>query len=48
VLGRLREIGYEGVEVASLGPDAADHFGEELTRAGLKGPRIQLISKLMR
>lgn len=36
VLGRLREIGYEGVEVASLGPDAADHFGEELTRAGLK------------
>jgi sugar phosphate isomerase/epimerase len=35
VLGRLREIGYEGVEVASLGPDAADHFGEELTRAGL-------------
>jgi hypothetical protein len=24
VLGRLREIGYEGVEVASLGPDAAD------------------------
>ena len=36
VLGRLREIGYEGVEVASLGPDAADHFSEELTRAGLK------------
>jgi sugar phosphate isomerase/epimerase len=36
VLGRLRAIGYEGVEVASLGPDAADHFGEELTRAGLK------------
>src|SRR5437016_13557419 len=33
VLGRLREIGYEGVEVASLGPDAADHFSEELTRA---------------
>jgi hypothetical protein len=42
VLGRLREIGYERVEVASLGPDAADHFGEEVTRAGLKGPRIQL------
>jgi sugar phosphate isomerase/epimerase len=36
VLGRLHEIGYEGVEVASLGPDAADHFGDELTRAGLK------------
>jgi sugar phosphate isomerase/epimerase len=35
VLGRLREIGYEGVEVASLGPDVADHFGEELARAGL-------------
>src|SRR2546422_11441667 len=33
VLGRLRETGYEGVEVASLGPDAADHFSEELTRA---------------
>jgi sugar phosphate isomerase/epimerase len=36
VLGRLREIGYEGVEVASLGPDAADHLGEELARTGIK------------
>jgi len=35
VLGRLRDIGYHGVEVASLGPDAAEHFGEELARAGL-------------
>jgi sugar phosphate isomerase/epimerase len=36
VLGRLREIGYEGVEVASLGHEVVDYFGEELTRAGLK------------
>jgi sugar phosphate isomerase/epimerase len=35
-LGGLREIGYEGVEVAGLGTDAADHFGDELARSGLK------------
>jgi sugar phosphate isomerase/epimerase len=35
VLGRLREIGYETVEVAGLGPRIIDRFGEELARAGL-------------
>src|SRR5437899_9707742 len=35
VLGRLREIGYEVVEVAGLGPRTIDQFGEELARAGL-------------
>jgi sugar phosphate isomerase/epimerase len=35
VLRRLREIGYETVEVAGLGPRTIDRFGEELARAGL-------------
>ncbi len=35
VLGRLREIGYQTVEVAGLGPRTVDRFGEELVRAGL-------------
>ncbi len=35
VLGRLREIGYETVEVAGLGPRTIDRFGEELARAGM-------------
>ncbi len=34
-LGRLREVGYAGVEVAGLGSDALEHFGDELQRAGL-------------
>jgi sugar phosphate isomerase/epimerase len=36
VLGRLREIGYESVEVAGLGEAVVDRFGEELRRSGLK------------
>jgi sugar phosphate isomerase/epimerase len=35
VLARLREIGYETVEVAGLGPKTVDRFGEEMRRAGL-------------
>ncbi|HKW58308.1 MAG TPA: sugar phosphate isomerase/epimerase [Candidatus Dormibacteraeota bacterium] len=35
VLGRLREIGYRAVEVAGLGPNTVDRFGEELRRADL-------------
>lgn len=35
VLGRLREIGYAGVEVAGLAPTVAERFGEELQRSGL-------------
>ena len=35
VLGRIREIGYQTVEVAGLGPRTIDRFGEELARAGL-------------
>ena len=35
VLGRLREIGYVGVEVAGLGSSAAERFGQELQRAEL-------------
>ena len=35
VLGRIREIGYQTVEVAGLGPPTIDRFGEELARAGL-------------
>jgi sugar phosphate isomerase/epimerase len=36
VLGRLREIGYESVEVAGLGDGVVERFGEELRRSGLK------------
>ena len=36
ILGRIREIGYEAVEVAGLGPKIVDRFGEEMRRAGLK------------
>jgi sugar phosphate isomerase/epimerase len=36
VLGRLREIGYESVEVAGLGDAVVDRFGAELRRSGLK------------
>jgi sugar phosphate isomerase/epimerase len=35
VLARLREMGYETVEVAGLGPKTVDRFGEEMRRAGL-------------
>lgn len=35
VLGRLRDIGYAGVEVAGLGAAVVEHFGRELQRAGL-------------
>ena len=35
VLGRLREIGYEAVEVAGLTPSVADRLDAELERAGL-------------
>jgi sugar phosphate isomerase/epimerase len=35
VLGRLREIGYVGVEVAGLGSSTAERFGQELQSAGL-------------
>lgn len=35
VLGRLREIGYEAVEVAGLGPKTVGRFGAELKRSGL-------------
>lgn len=35
VLGRLREIGYEAVEVAGLGPKTAERFAAERARAGL-------------
>jgi sugar phosphate isomerase/epimerase len=35
ILERLREIGYEAVEVAGLEPATAEGFGEELRRAGL-------------
>ena len=35
VLTRLREIGYAAVEVAGLGPKAADKLGRELKSAGL-------------
>ena len=35
ILGRLREIGYRGVEVAGLGPKTVQRFGEELSRSGL-------------
>ena len=35
VLTRLREIGYTAVEVAGLGPKAADKLGSELRSAGL-------------
>jgi sugar phosphate isomerase/epimerase len=35
VLARLREIGYDTVEVAGLGPKAVERFGEEMRRAGL-------------
>ena len=35
VLGRLREIGYRAVEVASLGPKTTGRFGQELARADL-------------
>jgi sugar phosphate isomerase/epimerase len=36
ILGRIREIGYEAVEVAGLGTKTVDRFGEEMRRAGLK------------
>jgi sugar phosphate isomerase/epimerase len=36
VLGRIREIGYQSVEVAGLGDGVAGRFGEELRRSGLK------------
>jgi len=36
VLGRLREIGYESVEVAGLGDGVVERFGDELRRSGLK------------
>jgi sugar phosphate isomerase/epimerase len=36
VLGRVREIGYETVEVAGLGPRTVDRFGDEMRRAGLR------------
>jgi sugar phosphate isomerase/epimerase len=36
VLARLREIGYEAVEVAGLGPRVVDRFGDELRRSGMK------------
>jgi sugar phosphate isomerase/epimerase len=35
VLGRLREIGYQAVEVAGLGPRVHEGFAAELARAGL-------------
>ena len=35
VLGRLRQIGYEAVEVAGLGPGVPEHFDVDLRRAGL-------------
>jgi len=35
VLARLREIGYEAVEVAGLGAGVPDRFGDELRRSGL-------------
>ena len=35
ILGRIREIGYEAVEVAGLGPKTVDRFGDELRRSGL-------------
>jgi sugar phosphate isomerase/epimerase len=35
VLGRLREIGYHAVEVAGLGPNTTERFGQELARADL-------------
>ena len=35
VLARLREIGYQAVEVAGLGPRVIGSFGEELRRSGL-------------
>ncbi len=35
VLGRLREIGYAAVEVAGLGPRAAEKLGRELKSAGV-------------
>ena len=42
VLGRLREIGYETVEVAGLGPATVDRFGEELARAGLNACAVHV------
>jgi sugar phosphate isomerase/epimerase len=35
VLGRLREIGYDAVEVAGLGPITSERFAQELARADL-------------
>lgn len=35
LLRRIREIGYDGVEVAGLGSRVVDRFGEESRRAGL-------------
>jgi len=35
ILGRLREIGYETVEVAGVEHAAAERFGDELRRVGL-------------
>ena len=35
VLGRLREIGYQAVEVAGLGSLTSERFAEELSRSGL-------------
>jgi sugar phosphate isomerase/epimerase len=35
VLGRLREIGYRAVEIAGLGPNTTERFGQELARADL-------------
>src|SRR5262249_438439 len=35
VLGRLRDIGYQAVEVAGLGPKIVDRFDVELRRSGL-------------